>query len=147
MTIHDADHSQHIKRLFEQAAFVKHLGITLTDCGPGWCVAHMQLEPRHLQQDGVVHAGVLATLNDHTCGGAAMTLLEPSQGIVSVEFKNNMLRAARFSEQARLEARAEVLKPGRTIHVVEAKCWCVGAHGQRTLVSSMTCTLMVLHTT
>jgi len=144
MTIHDADHRQHVEQLFEQAAFVRHLGITLKECGQGWCVAHMPIEPHHLQQDGVVHAGVLATLNDHTCGGAAMTLLGPSQSIVSVEFQNNMLRAARGQ---RLEARAEVLKPGRTIHVVEAKCWSIDEHEHRTLVSSMTCTLMVLQAT
>jgi uncharacterized protein (TIGR00369 family) len=136
----DPDYAARVAAIFEGAPFVQHLGIQLIACGPGWCEAHMALSPHHMQQTGVVHAGALATLNDHTCGGAATTLLAPGQHVVSVEFKNNMLRGA---SGERLECRAEVLKQGRSIGVIEAKCYAVRGD-VRQLVSSMTCTLMVL---
>ncbi len=140
MNPRDPEYAARVAALFERAPFVGHLGIELTGCGPGWCEARMVLGPQHMQQTGVVHAGALATLNDHTCGGAAQTLLGADEHIVSVEFKNNMLRGA--TGQA-LECRAEVLKQGRSIAVVEARCYAVAGE-TRQLVSSMTCTLMVL---
>lgn len=129
-----------VAEIFAQAAFVQHVGVELVACGPGWCEARLEIRPEHLQQSGVVHAGCLATLNDHTCGGAMQTLLGPDEGLVSVEFKNNMLRAAHGQA---LECRAEVLKSGRSISVVEARTYAVDG-ARRALVSSMTCTLMTI---
>lgn len=141
LTLNDDDQTRRVKNLFEQAPFIEHLGITLTGCGPGWCEAQAPITTALHQQDGVVHAGALATLNDHTAGGASATLLQEDQYILSIEFKNNMLRAARGVQ---LRCRAEVLKAGRSIHVVEAKTWAIDEQQTRTLVSTMTCTLMVL---
>jgi len=112
------------RSLFTRAAFVNHLGIALGAIGEGSCETALFVEPRHLQQDGFVHAGVLATLADHTAGGAAFTLLEQGQGVLTVEFKINLLRAARGE---RLVCRAQVLKPGRSLSVAEAEVWSQGA--------------------
>jgi uncharacterized protein (TIGR00369 family) len=67
-----------------------------------------------------VHAGVLATMADHTAGAAATTLVEPSEVVVTVEYKANFLKPA-LGE--RLRCRAEVLRPGRTLSVVLAKMY------------------------
>lgn len=76
------DFHKAITQGFTDAPFIAHMGIALEGLGPGWCEARLDLEPWHLQQTGVAHAGVIATLADH--------------------------------------CRAEVLKPGRTLSVVEA---------------------------
>lgn len=120
MTPQSPNWRQRTQALFTRAAFVQDLGIEMVDCGPGWCQAQMALSPRHLQQDGVVHAGVQATLADHCAGAAAMTLVAPQETVLSIEFKIHMLRPA---QGERLWCEARVLKPGRRVSVVEAEVY------------------------
>ena len=54
-------------------ALIADLGIEPISAADGTCVTYLDLQPRHLQQDGFVHAGVQATMADHTAGGAAGT--------------------------------------------------------------------------
>lgn len=106
-----------VAAIFSMPGFVTDLGIAFVDCGVGWCTTRLVLEPRHLQHTGVVHAGVLSTIADHSAGGAAMSLLPPGEVPVTVEFKIHLLRPARGSH---LECRGEVLKPGGRFIVTEA---------------------------
>lgn len=125
---------------FRQAAFVSDVGITLVDCGPGWCESELAVTPRHLQHGGVVHAGVQATMADHTAGAAASTILEAGRHVVTAEFKINLLRAVRSE---RLRCRADVLKSGRSIIVVEADVF-ADVHGEPVLVSRLNATMSVI---
>jgi uncharacterized protein (TIGR00369 family) len=111
------DYHATVAALFAQPGFITDLGVTFVDCGPGWCTTRLALQPRHLQHTGVVHAGVLSTIADHTAGASALTLLDVDQVPVTVEFKIHLLRAARGSH---LECRADVLKPGARFLVTEA---------------------------
>jgi uncharacterized protein (TIGR00369 family) len=131
-----------VQRIFSEAPFVRSLGIELVDLGPGWCETTLSIVERHQQHHGYVHAGVQATLADHSAGAAASTLIASGEQILSVEFKLNLLRAARA---ARLRCRASVLKPGRTITVVEAEVYAVG-DAQETLISKATVTLAIVAT-
>lgn len=126
-----------IQRIFRAARFISDLGIELESVGEGQCVTTLELKDRHLQQDGYVHAGVHATIADHTAGVAAATLLREHQMVLSVEFKINLLRPARGE---RLICRAEVLKPGRRFSVVESEVSCVD-DGEERLVSKMIATI------
>ena len=63
-----------IERLFDTAPFIRDLGMELMTAAPGQCETRLALAERHLQQDGVVHAGVLATVADHTAGTAGASL-------------------------------------------------------------------------
>jgi uncharacterized protein (TIGR00369 family) len=129
-----------VERGFSDAAFLHDLGIRLVDCGPGWCEAMLQIEPRHLQQTGVAHAGVQATLADHTAGGAAMSMT-PSDGIIlTVEFKMHLLRPGAGEA---LFCRAQVLKPGKAFHVVESEVFALNGE-KRTLVSKLSGTMAVV---
>ncbi len=128
-----------VESMFQSAAFVKDVGISFLGCGPGWCESGMTILPRHLQQGGVVHAGVHATMADHTAGAAATTVLLPDRHVLTAEFKINLLRPA-IGET--LFCRAQVLKPGRTLIIVEAEVVAVSGT-TRTLVSKMTATMSV----
>lgn len=134
------DFHKAIEQGFRNAPFVEHLGITLEGLGPGWCEAKLELQPWHLQQTGVAHAGVIATLADHTAGAAATTPLAPGEYVVSAEFKINLLRGARGE---RLHCRAEVLKPGKTLSVVEAVVY-VERAGKREMVAKLNATMAVI---
>lgn len=135
---------QLVERGFARAAFVMDVGIRPLDCGPGWCEAELVLAPRHLQHTQVAHAGVITTLADHTAGAAAQTLAAPGEYVLTVEFKQNLLRPASFANQGeRLLCRATVLKPGRAFHVAESEVFLVKGE-VRTLVAKMTATLAVV---
>lgn len=126
---------------FRRAAFVNEVGIRLVDGGAGWCEAELPaIEPRHLQHTGVVHAGVITTLADHCAGGAGQSLCAAGEHILTAEFKVNLLRPGKGE---RLSCRAQVLKPGKAFHVVEAE---VHAHqgDSRVLVAKLNTTLAVV---
>jgi uncharacterized protein (TIGR00369 family) len=129
-----------IARLFDEAAFVGDVGIRLADCGPGWCETDLSIMPRHLQQTGVIHAGVQTTIADHTAGGAASTLLHEEEYVLTVEFKLNLLRAGQGES---LWCRAQVLKPGRSMSFVESEVYAV-AGGGKVLISKMTATMAIM---
>ena len=134
------DVTKSIETVFRAAPFVAHLGIELGNLGDGWCEAALRLQDWHLQQTGVVHAGVVATLADHCAGAAASTQLAEGEFVVTVEFKINLLRGARGE---RLSCRAEVLKRGSTLTVVESQVYAEAA-GRRELVAKLNATMAVL---
>ena len=129
-----------VERIFLSAPFIRDLGAKLVAVAPGECRSSLTLEARHLQQDGYVHAGVQATLADHTAGAAGATLIEPGQFVLSAEFKINLLRPAKGSL---LTCSAKVLKSGSALTVVESEVFC-GSPEDLRLVSKATVTLAIL---
>lgn len=140
MQIKNPHYREHVERIFEQAAHIRALGIQLTNVGPGWCEAHLDIAPHHLQQTHVVHAGVVATLADHTAGAASSTLLAPDEYMLTAEFKINLLRPA---QGKRLWCRAQVLKPGRLLSVAESEVF-ASSDATTKLVAKAMVTLAVL---
>jgi uncharacterized protein (TIGR00369 family) len=129
-----------VKQGIESAPFVSDVGIVFVDCGPGWCETTLRIEPRHLQQTGVVHAGVQTTIADHTGGAAAYSLLREGEVIVTVEFKMHLLRPGQGES---LWCRAQVLKPGKTFHIVESEVYAING-ADKTLISKLSGTMAVL---
>ena len=134
MTPQNPRYADRVRHIFEAAPFVQHLGIQLVHCEPGRCETRMKIESWQLQQTGVVHAGVQATLADHTAGGAAGTLIAADQLVVSIEFKINLLRPATGDE---LRCRAVVLRPGTQISVVESEVFAVRGGEERLTAKAM----------
>jgi uncharacterized protein (TIGR00369 family) len=106
-----------IERIFRDAKFVQSLGIELTAWGKGWCETRVKVVPSHRQQHGFIHAGVLMTLADHTCGGAAATTIPEGRDVITVENKISFLRPATGHE---LTCRADVLRAGKSLVFSEA---------------------------
>jgi len=129
-----------IERIFHSAPFIRQLGLRLDSVIEGECRTSLTLTEQHLQQDGFVHAGVQASVADHTAGTAAASLIPEGQSVLSAEFKINLLRAAKGSE---LRCIARVLKAGSTLSVVESEVYCGSADDLR-LVSKATVTLAVV---
>jgi uncharacterized protein (TIGR00369 family) len=99
-------YEERIRAVFDTAPFMRHLGVVLRRCEPGFCETSLPVQPWQLQQDGFIHAGVQATIADHGAGAAAGTLMAEDEIVLSVEFKVNLLRPAQGDE---LICRAKVL--------------------------------------
>lgn len=123
-----------LQKIFDRAPFIKHLGIKLKDCGPGWCETFLTVRPEHFQQDNFIHAGVLATLADHTAGAAAGTLLGKEEICLTVEFKINLLRPAQGTT---LRAKAKVLKGGKRLTVAESEVYAEDSNSPRLVAKAM----------
>lgn len=143
MQVRNPKYKSVITQLFDKAAFVGEVGIQLVDLGPGWSETELIVKPKHLQQNAFIHAGVQATMADHTAGAAASTLIGEDEFVLTVEFKVNFLRAA---QGERLRCRAEVLKPGRMFSVVESEVF-ARAGGKSAMVAKAMVTLAVLERT
>ena len=77
---------------------------------------------------------------DHSAGGAATTLLKPSQYVLTVEFKVNLLRPAKGRT---LRCRAQVIKAGARISFVDSEVFCLNDE-EEALVAKASVTLAVL---
>ena len=134
------NYKQIVTNIFNKANFISELGIKLIDIGAGWVETELLIQPKHLQQNQLVHAGVQATMTDHTAGATAGTLIAEDEYILTIEFKINLLRPA-IGE--RLFCRADMLKAGKQFSVVESEVYMVN-NNQRKLASKATVTLAVL---
>ncbi len=124
---------------FAAAPFMVDLGVQPTAVSEGRMSTELVVAPRHLQHTGIVHAGVMATLADHTMGAAAQTLAREGQWVLTAELKTSLLRGVAAE---RLHCQAWVLKGGRTLSFTEAEVW-AEVDGGRVLVMKASATMAV----
>ncbi len=125
-----------IQSIFGAAPFMGALGVSVVRVGPGLCETMLTVRPDHAQQNGYVHAGVTAAIGDHTAGAAAATLAPANHGVLTTEYSIHLLRPARG---ATLRCLAKVLRPGRTLSVVESEVF-----ADDTLVAKLTASLAIV---
>jgi uncharacterized protein (TIGR00369 family) len=93
------------------------------------------------QQNGFFHGGLLGTIADAAGAGAAATLLEAGQWLLTAEYKINFLSPAKA---ARIRAVGEVARAGRTLSVSQVNLYGIDAAEQEQLCALATVTLMIL---
>ena len=129
----------HVRAAFARQGFMRTLDARLLDVSPGRCVIECALREDLTQHHGLFHAGVLTTLADNACGFAAMSLLPSDGEVLTVEFKTSFLRPGAGVAAV---ARAEVLKPGRTLSFCRADVHVRDAEGRETLAATMLATMI-----
>ena len=85
------------------------IGAKIVHVGPGEVDIALPFSTQLTQQDGFLHAGVVAGAADSACGYAALTTMEPGAEVLTVEFKINLLAPAAGE---RLIVRGRVLRAG-----------------------------------
>jgi uncharacterized protein (TIGR00369 family) len=130
-----------VRRSFAKQAIMGVIGGELTRVEPGVVEITLPYRADLTQQDGYVHAGIVTTIADSACGYAAYSLMPPESDVLAVEFKVNLLRPAKGE---RFVARAEVIKPGRTLTVVRADVFAISSADERQLIATMQGTMMRL---
>jgi len=129
-----------VRQSFAKQAIMGLIGGELTRVEPGVVEITLPYRADLTQQDGYVHAGIVATIADSACGYAAYSLMPPESEVLAVEFKVNLMRPAKGEL---FVAHAEVIKPGRTLTVVRADVFATSG-GERQLVATMQGTMMRL---
>src|SRR5690349_23737575 len=93
----DPAYADRVRASFARQQIMHLIGATLTRVEPGAVEIHLPFRADLSQQHGFVHAGVITTIVDSACGYAALTLVPPATGVLSIEFKANFLAPARGS--------------------------------------------------
>jgi uncharacterized protein (TIGR00369 family) len=135
------DFESRAKSSFDRQAVMKTLGMKLNRVGAGFVEMEMPYQAELTQQHGFLHAGIISTALDSTCGYAAFSLMPADAAILTIEFKINLLSPAAGE---RFLFRAEVTKPGRTISVADGRAFSVNADGEEKLIATMTGTMMAV---
>ena len=116
------------------------LGAVLGKVEPGRVEISLPFRPELSQQHGFFHAGIISTIADSAGGYAGFTLFPADAGVLTVEFKINLLAAA---DGERAIAAGEVIRSGRTLTVCRLDAW-VEKGGKRTHCATGMQTLMAV---
>ena len=134
----DPAYRERVTASFARQTMMGTLGAALLRVGPGEVDIGLPFAPHILQQHGFVHGGAVTCIADSAAGYAALSLMEPGFGVLTVEFKINLLSAGRGD---RLVAEGRVVRPGRTLTVSQATVHGETA-GRRETVALLTATMM-----
>jgi len=130
---------EHLKKDYVRG-FPGYCGFEVTHVNAGIFETRLHPRPEHLQQDGFVHAGVMATMADHTAGYAAFTLVDASFRILTIEFKINFFKPAVGDA---IVCQSRVIQEGRTIIVSESDIFACTGSDHRQVAKAMV-TLMAV---
>lgn len=120
--------------------FPSYCGIEVISAGAGRFEVELKPGPKHAQREGFVHAGVLATMADHTAGYAAYTLVDENTAILTIEFKINYFKPATGKK---ILCRSKIIHQGKKILVAESELFSLAGNKEK-LVSKAIVTLMAV---
>ena len=129
-----------LRRFFDRSPFMADLGVEPVAVTRGTVHTQLAIATRHLQHTGQVHAGVMASMADHSMGSAAQTLAPAGHWAITAELKTSQLRPGKGE---RLVCEAVVIKAGRTLSFTEAEVF-AESQGQRTLVMKASATMALV---
>jgi uncharacterized protein (TIGR00369 family) len=141
MTPRDRDFAARVRNSFNRQQAMALLGAQMTEVEPGRTEIVLPFREALTQQHGFIHAGMITAIADSACGYAALSLMPPDVGVLTVEFKVNLLNPAAGE---RFVARGQVVKPGRTIMVCTGDVVAERADGTQQTVALMQATMMVV---
>jgi uncharacterized protein (TIGR00369 family) len=134
----DPNFQARVRDSFARQRMMHLLGAELTTVLPGQIEIVLPFRSELTQQHGYIHAAAVAAIADSACGYAALTLMEPAQEVLSVEFKVNLLAPA---VGERFVAAGKVLRSGRTLSVCTAEVHAVQS-GSGKLIAAMQATMI-----
>ncbi|HEX4943126.1 MAG TPA: PaaI family thioesterase [Usitatibacteraceae bacterium] len=112
----DLAYERRTRESFDRQGAMAHLGARLGRVEPGFVEIELAFRPELSQQHGFFHAGIVATIADSAAGYAAYTLFPAQAGVLTVEFKVNLMAPA---DGERIVAAGHVIRSGRTITVAQ----------------------------
>jgi len=136
----DPGFADRVRASFARQAAMATIGACLVSIEPGEVAIELPWAACLTQQHGFLHAGMVATALDSACGYAGFTLMPAEAGVLTIEYKINLLAPAR-GERFRMVG--SVVKPGRTVTVTEGLAYAL-ENGREKLIATMGATLMTI---
>jgi uncharacterized protein (TIGR00369 family) len=136
----DSNFESKVRESFARQLVMGTIGANLTVVEAGAIEIEFPYRKELTQQNGFIHAGIVATVLDSACGYAAFSLMPAETAVLSIEFKVNLLAPAKGEF---IRVRAEVKRPGKNVTVCAADAWAVN-EGQSKVVATMLATMMCL---
>ena len=132
------DDESRVAASFERQNVMKLIGARLVRAAAGECEIEIPLRDDLTQQNGYMHAGIVTTVLDSACGYAAFTLMPEGSGVLSVEFKVNLLAPA---DGELVRVTAAVKRAGKTLTVCTADAFAI-KNGEQKLCAAMLATMI-----
>lgn len=132
--------AERVRASFDRQNFMHTIGAQVTAVEPGFVEIRLAYATELCQQHGFFHGGVIGTLADSAAGYAAFSLMGERDSVLTVEYKMNIVAPGQGEA---LVARGQVLRPGRTLTVCEAKVYALAGREER-LCATALCTMMTL---
>jgi uncharacterized protein (TIGR00369 family) len=114
--------------------FPAAIGFEVDRAAYGIFETRLKIRPDHSQQDGFVHAGVIATMADHTAGYAAYTTVSEAFRILTIEFKINFFKPAVGKH---IVCRSKVVNNGKKIKVSESELFSLNEDQEKLIAKAM----------
>jgi uncharacterized protein (TIGR00369 family) len=134
------DFEEAVRDSFAKQQLMSTIGARLTSVRAGAIEIRVPFRSDLTQQHGFLHAGVVSSALDSACGYAAFSLMPAGVGVLSIEFKTNLLAPARGEE---LIARGRVVRAGRTITVSQGDAFML-QDGAEVAVATMIATIVTV---
>jgi uncharacterized protein (TIGR00369 family) len=125
------EQQERVRSSFAKQGLMTTLGATLGSVSPGMVEIVLRPHPAISQQHGFVHGGAVSAIADSAAGYAALTLMPADTGVLTTEFKINLLAPAAGE---RIVARGRVVKAGRTLTLAQAEVF-ANTGGQEKLIA------------
>jgi uncharacterized protein (TIGR00369 family) len=116
--IENAGYEDRIRASFAKQGLMSTLGATLNKVAPGLVEIVIRPMPSISQQHGFVHAGAVSAIADSAAGYASLSLMPANRGVLTTEFKINLVAPAAGD---RIIARGRVVKVGRTLTLAQTE--------------------------
>lgn len=129
-----------VRESFKRQQVMNLIGARLGEVAAGSVEITLPFRDDLTQQDGYMHAGIITTVLDSSCGYAAFTLMPAGASVLAVEFKVNLLAPAKGEQ---IIARGVVKRAGRTLTVCTADAF-AEENGRETLCATMLGTMFCL---
>ncbi len=136
----DPAYAARVRSSFVLQGAMATLGAQLVQVEPGRVAIELDWAAGLSQQHGFLHAGMVATALDSACGYAGFSLMPADAGVLTIEFKINLLAPAKGQ---RFRMVGQVIKPGRTVTVTEGRAYAMDG-GKEKLIATMGATLMTI---
>ena len=134
------DIAARIRASFAKQGLMRTLGAELGAISAGAVEIILRPTPAITQQHGFVHGGAVAAIADTAAGYAALSLTPIGTGVLTTEFKINLVAPAAGE---RIIARGRVVKPGRTLTLAQTDVFAEN-DGKEKLIALLTASMMTI---
>lgn len=108
-----------VREFAATSPYYQAMGMSLVEIDEGRALLRVEIQPEHLNADGIVHGGVLPAIADGAMGNALRTLNGPQAQVMTAEAQLHYLRPVRAGGV--LIAEGRMVQSGRRLSFAEVE--------------------------